>query len=630
MYYLQTKEIEMQKIIAIIIVFLLTGAFKCQMPSLPLGTKKDTLKVATKGAGAGGGGSAKVCKSASDCPAGKACIDRVCVMPEGELCERSSDCPEGRICRDGECVVSASSTDEDEECERSSDCPEGRICRVGRCILSTPTSTDEDEECERLSDCPEGKMCRGGRCILSTPTGGGGSAQVCRTASDCPAGKACIGKVCVMPEGELCERSSDCPEGMRCRDGKCGEESCPSAGQVWKAAHKMCCPVGKPRVKTDSAGNKSCVACVRNEHCQYNGELCYRPTGALRGTCNDPTKNPAGVCSSNNTCAAVTEENCASDQVWKAAFSLCCPANKPRVKTNSSSGNKSCVACTQNVHCQNTGEICPHGGIGGQLCGARPASSQGVCGSNNICYQGLLQACRAQNQYVAMPLSSGECCPNSGMFYVRGKCSQCPSGQVWKAAHRKCCPSDKPRVKTDSLGNKSCVSCTANEHCQSNGELCYRPTGALRGTCYDPARNPPGVCRSNNTCAATTEGQCRGGSDCPSGQVCRRYPWNTGPYKCVPCGTGKTKVGNFCKCTANSPSDCTDCRASRGSDCPSGQVCRRYPWKTGPYKCVPCGRGTKKQSNACICINPQHTKKPNGDCVPGDPGEPDEPAGSVQ
>ena len=185
-----------------------------------------------------------------------------------------------------------------------------------------------------------------------------------------------------------------------------------------------------------------------------------------------------GVCGSNNLCVAATaeepvtreesEESCSSGQVWKAAHRKCCPADRPRVKTDSVTGNKSCVACTVNEHCQNTGEICPHGGIGGQLCGARPAASRGVCGSNNLCVAATAEE----------PVTREE------------SEESCSSGQVWKAAHRKCCPADRPRVKTDSLGNKSCVACTVNEHCQYNGEICYRSTGPLAKTCGDPTKKP--------------------------------------------------------------------------------------------------------------------------------------------
>ena len=142
---------------------------------------------------------------------------------------------------------------------------------------------------------------------------------------------------------------------------------------------------------------------------QNTGEIC--PHGGIGGQlCGARPAASRGVCGNNNLCVAATaeepvtreesEESCSSGQVWKAAFRMCCPVDRPRVKTDSVTGNKSCVACTVNEHCQNTGEICPHGGIGGQLCGARPAASRGVC-SNYVCGRNL-QTCPRQN-------SRGEC-----------------------------------------------------------------------------------------------------------------------------------------------------------------------------------------------------------------------------
>ncbi len=101
------------------------------------------------------------CLIHSDCPAGEACVDRLCAAP----LEGCPGCPEALECLEGACAPQL-------PCQGSADCPPGApICDVGRCL-----------SCLESTDCAPAEICSSGRCRIVAG---------CELESDCPGSRLC-------------------------------------------------------------------------------------------------------------------------------------------------------------------------------------------------------------------------------------------------------------------------------------------------------------------------------------------------------------------------------------------------------------------------------------------------------
>lgn len=111
------------------------------------------------------------CQSASDCDAGQACQDGLCVV----TCQDNQGCAEGQGCVDGVCDV----------CALDEHCGDDQVCLGGQCVVG----------CADASDCDPGQVCIDNAC------------GACQVDEQCGPGQVCSrGNVClnlISPECDL-------------------------------------------------------------------------------------------------------------------------------------------------------------------------------------------------------------------------------------------------------------------------------------------------------------------------------------------------------------------------------------------------------------------------------------------
>ncbi|KAK8736183.1 hypothetical protein OTU49_004861, partial [Cherax quadricarinatus] len=296
------------------------------------------------------------CRSNTECPTDKACVNRQCVNPcfYDNLCAPNAECyvfqhtigcrcptdmPYGDprfICEEKKVLVEHPKP----ECVADLDCPSKQACINEQC--SNPCHTlspcDRTAMCDVVDSipvrtmicvCPEGFiMTDEGTCeliALEIPSG-------CRADSECPTEEACINRMCRIPcecgrnanceiinhrsvctcevgfQGNPnigcfpigCQHDSECEDTQACYDGVCAnpclvDDPCPTKSECYAKEHRAYCrcPSG-----FQGDGYTKCLAIG----CRANSE-CPSDRACINNICVDPCAYDP--CSSNAECVII-------------------------------------------------------------------------------------------------------------------------------------------------------------------------------------------------------------------------------------------------------------------------------------------------------------------------------------
>jgi len=137
------------------------------------------------------------CALNADCPAGRLCVQGLCV-PEQDVA----------LCLDGQCLAQGQRCNRvNLVCEEDVGCLADEECaRIELCNLPTHTCVNRCTSETVEADCGPGRRCVEGRC------------SECAGAGDCPGGLTCdLGKLaCVLDGSSRCITNRDCPVGLTC------------------------------------------------------------------------------------------------------------------------------------------------------------------------------------------------------------------------------------------------------------------------------------------------------------------------------------------------------------------------------------------------------------------------------
>jgi hypothetical protein len=417
-----------------------------------------------------------------------------------------------------------------------------------------------DAGCLRFEEfCDNDADCCSNSCDMNTLTcastvgtcrAGGGD---CDGATDCCTlrceGGTCSDEACISDNQE-CGGNAECCSGM-CVDGSCEplNTECSTAGNDCGANGDCCSQLCGDNEKC-TLGASFCIqpgdVCIRNEDC-CTGE-CTKGADDLVGTCAEP---PSG----STFCTGVDGVVCSD--CGDCCSRLCAPYGPTGVDV-----------CQPVSGCHTTGDLCrsdadccggtvPENeedrlpGWGNGRCQIEDGHLIGICrnpvnGAENpdgACSpQG--NVCHLKDYVCSVSSARANCCADLGAngacqldplgvprCYGLADCRMegetcastadcCPDGD---GVHPPCVPDDQGVLR---CGTADCVpidgACTINGDCCPGG-TCYRPAGALSGSCEPP----------------TGEGGAGGG---PS-TVCSEYGQQCGDGCCnaVPCTDGICK-----------------------------------------------------------------------------------------
>lgn len=485
-----------------------------------------TLLALSLGACADAGTSQIPCTTSLDCPKLQVCMDGQCgVLACDSTQAFSADCGANGVCAAGDLCTPVEC-----QCLGCSECAEGLTCVLGLCVAGGPgdcagvTCTGkkctEDKHCDTLKCkggtcqsaewCAQDADCETKKCDVATSTcTTGGSEDPDTSTGACTADSCGEGQVCNEDTGE-CEETGGGGGGQQlCRACPGGEKDCggpETATCVAFAASAYCltecvtnneCPsgyqcfnlpdVGSRCIPGSGTCDKKCIqeGCAEGKVCEFSTGLCVAPLGVCDSCSTDDTCGPGNRCvkfGPNNKkcvpqCAADDQcpqnSSCTTEEgvkVCKPTGAACCFG--PTCGSDACGGT--CAAPTPNcwqgtcVECLNDG----HCGAG-QKCDTATHKCKEEVGPQN-CNQcsGATPVCHPQlNKCVA--------CLNS---------THCGSGQICDPNTNSCtgdicaaCGGDYPHC-AEINGDKSCVQCSDDSHCQSGTCKNYWCEGGGGGT----------------------------------------------------------------------------------------------------------------------------------------------------
>lgn len=485
------------------------------------------------------------CRSNSECPTDKACVNRQCVDPclYDDVCAPSAECyvfqhvigcrcpsnmPYGDprfMCEEKKVLVEHPKP----ECLVDSDCPSKHACINERCVNPCHIlhPCDKTAMCDVVDSipvrtmicvCPEGFiMSDKGTCeliVLDIATG-------CRADSDCPSVEACINRICRAPCE--CGRNAHCEINNHRAVCTCevGFQGNPNIG---------CFPVGCQHDSecddTQACYDGVCAnPCLVDDPCSVNAE-CYAKQHQAYCRC------PSGLQGDGYTDCLTIGCRANSD----------CPSDRACINTkcldpcvyDPCSPNSECVIIDHNAMCR-----CPPGTTGDPNVQCTPAIqpvcvTDGDCPSQHACIDELcvnpckeLEPCHetAECKVVdTLPVRTMLCiCPDGKVTEEDGECELLPPIKPGCAEDPEC-PSEK-----------ACFTGVCRDPCQCGANA----------DCEIVEHHP--VC----TCKRGYEGDpeircieigCYGNDDCPTTHACRNG-------QCAPvCGPNNEPCGSAAVC----------------------------------------------------------------------------------
>ena len=540
----------------------------------------------------------------STCSDGRACVNKVCAPPPGEI-DQGCDLLPANTCAQGLSCV-----------DQSFQCPNNlRMCCKALGAAGQP--------CTQASTCDQGLECRHDSCPQDAkyPTGcclvTGGLNQPCPMDGKCD---VTAGLVCISgPPGT-------CPNGAA--------NCCKHAGDV----NEPCLPnpSGGGLATMPGTCSDAALACLMSPSCTS-------PTG-----CCAHTGGPAEPCTTEGTCTA-SGYTCAQGPVCQGLSGpkgCCVPgggANQPCLsgKTCSEPG----FACISSQSCTNPEGCCQHTGGSNEPCSAAGACDAGfACSHSTACSSagpnGCCLAAGAEKQpclpgqTCSDPLLScvmspptptpqslcgdGKCCLLAGDLYQACKsdntckdatlgCGPAPAGQSCLYGASQCCvpaggegqPCSRPSGPATPYGtcNDAALACVTSTSCTLNGMMgqCCERAGALGEPCR--MNEPMNQCNAGLACqfsVAAMGGTCvhSGGADEP----CRPYVMNsprcdTG-LACAPASNGERCIpagGQNQLCLDNRTCSEGYLACGTSASCPNspGECCHLVPYGAKDYPCGP-------------------------------------------
>jgi len=192
-------------------------------------------------------------------------------------CSTASECPAGKVCLEGRCEV--------QSCTRDSDCGSGNICRTGTCRMAGPDDDVDDAGMKDVKDAQAQDLTeiRDGIAMEDRI-----DCKSCTYNSDCGSNFDCalLGstKHCLAP----CITDGDCPGSYVCYTASTSGKSCvPQSFTCVPCAFDQPCDSGKT---CDLVSGNCKVAAGLCNGCTYdfdcgNGFRCWKQNGAATGAC---------------------------------------------------------------------------------------------------------------------------------------------------------------------------------------------------------------------------------------------------------------------------------------------------------------------------------------------------------
>ncbi len=546
------------------------------------------------------------CKTDADCGKGQECVGTVCKpVPKPGMCWSDADCGPGQDCIGASvCPCGAECLVADHPGLCTPACADAEVCWDG---VDNNCDGQVDENCSCLSDadCPDGLVCQTetycppctnetppceapcwlkGKCVEPTPPG------CCKTDADCAQGEECVGTVCkpIPPTGECwsdadcaagetCVGAAVCPCGAECiiadHAGKC-EPKCAATETCWDGIDNDC--DGQIDEGCSCLTDADCpdgLVCQLEPYCPpctFADPPCMLPC-TMKGQCVPPPQ--PGCCK--------TDADCGKGQ--ECVGTVCKPLP-------SAGECWSDADCGPDAKCEGA-SVCPCGAL--CIIADHPGKCVGVCGPDEICWDGLDNDCDGQ-------VDEGCSCTDD---------SQCPDGLVCQTEPY--CPpctfADPPCMLPCTMKGK-CVPPPPPGCCKTDAD-CATSSGTtgrcVNGKCVDPA--PDGACWTDADCA--TGETCKGSFVCPCGALCGPIP--DAPGKCVPtCADAEV-------CWDGIDNDCDGqvdegCSCLSNDDCPKGLICEVTPECIcdNPLCLAPC-----KLVGKCVPPPPPGCCTSNADCV---------------
>lgn len=505
------------------------------------------------------------CRSNSDCPSTKACINRQCVDP----CLYNSECAPNAKCYVLQHTVA---------CHCPPDIPYG-----------DPLIMCEDRRVEVVPPKPE-----------------------CQVDADCPSKKACISEHCVNP----CHMLNPCDQ----------TKLCDVINSVPVRTMICICPEGY--IKTDEGTCKMIEipippGCQANSDCPVEeaciNRLCRKPCDCgPNADCEVVNHHPVCTCQvgfQGNPDIGCFPIGCQQDfdcEDHQACYDTVC-AN-PCLVSNPCAANAECYAEGHRAHCR-----CPSGlqGDGYTECLIIGCRDNSECPSDRACInEQCTDACASEDPCAP----KAECIIKDHQAHCR-----CPPG-TFGDPRQECFPAPKPECLTDrdcsshlACIDEKCVNpcqvlkpCHENTECQVIGTLpvrtmiCICPDGMVTeqdGECkLVPAIKP--ICETN--------------SECPSDYACLN---GFCKYSCQ-CGVNANceivEHHPVCTCKLGYEGDpesrCYDISCYGSDDCPTTHICRNG-------QCAPvCGPNNEPCGEEAVCQGVEHEAVCY--CPPGSQGNP--------
>ena len=547
------------------------------------------------------------CRSNSECPTTKSCVNRKCVDPclYNNECAPNAEChvfqhitscrcpldvPYGNalvMCEDYPPIAELP----EPECQVDADCPSKRACMDQHCI----------NPCYRLDPCDETSLCDVTDtvpvrtiiciCVEGYVRNDDGSCKMieisippgCRDDSDCPVEEACINRMCRIPCD--CGPNADCQvinhhPVCTCQVGFQGNPDI------------NCFPIGCQQ-DSDCEDHHACYdgvcanPCLVNDPCATNAE-CYAERHQAYCRC------PSGLLGDgHNECFVVgcrANSECPSD---RACINMKCI--DPCVFDNPCAPKAECINRDHQTLCR-----CPPGTYGdpNQQCFPIPQPdcvSDGDCASQHAC---LDEKCVNPCQ-VLEPCHKNAECSVIDTIPVRTMICTCPDGMVpEEGGECKHVPVIKPicEVNSECSPEKACFNgfckdvcqCGVNANCEivEHHPLCtckrgYEGNPEIR--CYEIG------CYTNDDCLTTH--MCRNGQCAP---VC-------GPNN-EPCGRDSVCHGveheAVCYCPpgsqGNPRTQCFAIGCASDDACPDNRGCINQRCES-PCALEPCVEPAKCQ-----------------------------------